>query len=190
MSAHTDNDAFNHALCRLFGLVNTPAGSTALRNKLPEILKMILDTKLPVTTVDEVQCIRVSNELICEFIKLLFTIPAERLVATYPEIRKILQDDIARIHNEQLVNFCTMYRLDPETATATELARAMTRGIRVSFRDTTGNKATHFGTAFLHMGVIHKKSKLERAIKNDIFKFADFYSASDLFRYLIAKGRA
>ena len=182
-----DNIVFCHGLKVLFDTVSTTVGYNALKNEMTEILKLLLNTNA-ITFAPKADM--KPHELKLDFFRLCFTVTVEHFVETYPHIQQLLLAEIDRIHYGHLADYCSMYGKNINTVTATELARAMIRGIDVSYRDATGNKATHFGVAFLHMGMIRRGSNLERVIKMDIQKNAAYYNANDLFKHLIANGRA
>ena len=184
---NTENDDFCRGLKVLFDIISTTVGYTALKNEIPDIVKLLLNTDAITFTVKEDMK---PFELKSDFIRLCFTVKADYFIAIYPHIQKQLQEEIDRIHYGNLSDYCLMYHKNINTVTATELACAMIRGINVSYRDATGNMANHFGVAFLHLGMIRKNSRLEHVIKKDIQKFSDYYSANDLFKFLIANGRA
>jgi hypothetical protein len=184
---NADCNEFCHGLKVLCNITSTPVGNTALKNTMSKLFAILLDTN---STTFSPKADMKPFELKLDFIQLCFAVTVEWFVKTYPRIQQILLDEIDRIHYDHLSEYCSIYRKNIDTVTATELARAMIRGIGVSYRDATGNKATHFGVAFLHLGMIHKYSNLEHVIKTDINKFSDVYSANDLFAHLIANGRA
>ena len=167
--------------------MSSPVGYTALKNKMPELFKLLLNTNAIEFTCNADMR---PDELKLDFIRLCFTVSVEHFVETYPHIQQLLLDEIDCIHYNHLSDYCDLYCKDINTVTATELAHAMIRGIDVKYRNVTGRDATHFGVAFLHLGMIREGSNLERVIKDDIQKFSAYYSANDLFKYLIAEGRA
>lgn len=193
MANPCDNIEFCSYICRISWLVSTPAGSEALKNKFNEILQILLNTTI-VTFTPHADAVltgtRVSHKLTYELINLCFMAQTPHFIACYPLIRQILVDETARIHQMHLDKYCQMYHKDIDTVTATELARAMTLGIRVSYKTATRKFATHFGVAFLHMQVVRKNSRLSRTIQRDIYASKDIYTAADLFKYLISIGRA
>jgi hypothetical protein len=185
--AHNGDIDFCRSLKDLFNTLSTTVGYNAFKNEMTEILKLLLNTDA-ITFAPNADM--KPHELKLDFIRLCFTVTVEHFVETYPRIQQLLLAEIDRIHYGHLADYCSMYRKDINTVTATELAREMIRGIDVSYHDTTGNKATHFGVAFLHLGMIRRGSNLEHVIKKDIQKNAAYYNANDLFKHLIANGRA
>lgn len=184
-----DNIEFCSCICRISCLVSTPAGSEALKNKFNEILQILLNTTAVTFTPND-YAMQTSTSISYKLINLCFMVQTTHVIECYPRIRQILVDETARIHQMHLDRYCQMYLKDINTVTATELARAMTLGIRVSYKTATRKFATHFGVAFLHMQVVRKNSRLYHTIQRDIYASKDIYTAADLFKYLVSIGRA
>lgn len=166
-------------------LISSPAGTEALRNKWSAIFRELLGLNIGITINADTS----THDLKFAMMNLFYRITRDRVIANYPKVKQILLNEIEQVNRNWLVWYCSCYGLNSATVTATELARAVTDTVAVTYRDTTGINSTHTGSAFLHLGVIHKHSRLGRKIWSDIFDHSNVFSIHEMIEYLVLHGR-
>ena len=194
---------FNNCLCAVFA--TTHRCNKALRNKFPVLFELI--TGATGTTLS-VKHDALPHEITSDFLSLCMNNKLS-FVDNYSRIDEILHDETAklersewiqfRVHEiiqarhardaESLREFCDIYKKDPTTVTATELARSIVKGLAVNYANATGPNGVHFGAAFLYLGQIWRDSNLYNVVERDIARYKTDGCSADVLNYLVSLNR-